>query len=182
MLAQDLARSSSAIAARGVLAIIFGILVLVWPQLTLLVLIYAFGIFVLLQGIAAVAAGLARPGGGVSWGLVGLGIIGILAGIAALAWPGLTGLALLYLIGIWAIAEGIVVIYAGVQLRQQVANEWLLILAGVVAVIFGILVLAAPGAGALAVASLIGFFAIIYGVLQLALAYRLRSAAERGQP
>jgi uncharacterized membrane protein HdeD (DUF308 family) len=175
-----LARQWPAIAVRGGAAVVFGLLVLFWPQLTLLTLVYIFGIFVLVEGMTALLSGLQSPAdGGRSWGLILLGIIAIIAGIATFVWPGITGLILLLLIGFWAIAVGIVQIYEGIRLRREIANEWLLILTGIVALFFGLIVVVNPGAGALAVAFFIGFFALVYGVLQLALAFRLRGLAQR---
>lgn len=177
----NLASNWPGVLVRGGAAIIFGLLLLFWPAPTLLTLIYIFAIFVLVEGIAALASGLRpTPTGGRSGGLIALGIIGIIAGIVTFLFPSVTGLILLYLIGFWAIAAGIVEIYTGIQLRREMENEWLLILTGIVALFFGLIVVVAPGAGALALAFFIGFFALIYGVLQVVLGFRLRSIAERG--
>ena len=102
---------------------------------------------------------------------------GIGAGIATLMWPGLTGIILLYLIAGWAIASGIFEIVGAIRLRKEIDDEWLLIASGVVSVIFGLLILANPGAGALGVAFAIGAFAVLFGVLQVALSMRLRKMA-----
>lgn len=177
---QRLASNWPAIALRGVAAVVFGLFLLFWPAPTLLTLIYIFGIFVLVEGIAAVVAGVRQPQG-VSWALVVLGLIGIGAGIATFVWPGITGLILLYVIGFWAIASGVVQIYEGIRLRRSISNEWLLIATGVVSVIFGLIVVITPSTGALALAYFIGFFGLIYGVLQIALALRLRAVEEAGR-
>lgn len=174
-----IARNWPAVAVRGLAAIVFGLLVLFWPGLTLLTLVFIFAIFVLVEGVAALYAGAtSRTDGGPAWGLIALGAIGIIAGIATFVWPRITGLVLLLLIGFWAIAAGVVQIYEGIRLRRVIENEWLLILTGVAALFFGLIVVITPSAGALAVAFLIGFFALIYGVLQLGLAYRLRQIAQ----
>lgn len=177
---QRLASNWPAIALRGVAAVVFGLFLLFWPAPSLLTLIYIFGIFVLVEGVAAVVSGVRQPQG-VSWALVALGLIGIAAGIATFIWPGITGLILLYVIGFWAIASGVVQIYEGVRLRRSIANEWLLIATGVVSLIFGLIVVIAPGAGALAITFFIGFFGLIYGVLQIALALRLRAVEQAGR-
>lgn len=175
-------RNWSAVALRGGAAVIFGLALLFWPAPTLLTLIYIFGIFVLVEGVAAVVSGFSQPrGAGTSWGLVAVGVIGILAGIATFIWPGITGLILLYVIAFWAISAGVIEIVAGLQLRQA-ANEWLLVVTGIVSLFFGLVLLFAPVAGALAVTFFIGFFGLIYGVLQLVLAYRLRALQEAGRP
>jgi len=176
---ERLARNWQAIAVRGAAALVFGLLLLFWPAPTLLTLIYIFGIFVLVEGVTAVVSGVRQPQG-VSWGLVALGIIGIAAGIAAFLWPGITALVLLYVIGFWAIAAGVVQIIEGIRLRQAIANEWLLIATGIVSLFFGLIVVVSPGAGALAITFFIGFFGLIYGVLQLALAFRLREIQQAG--
>lgn len=178
---EQLARNWQAIAVRGGAAAVFGLAFLFWPAPTLLTLIYIFGIFVLVEGVTAVVSGVRQPQG-ISWGLVALGIIGIAAGIATFLWPSITGLVLLYVIGFWAIASGIVHIYEGIALRRAIENEWLLIATGVVSLFFGLIVVIAPSAGALAITFFIGFFGLIYGVLQLALAFRLRAIAEAGRP
>jgi uncharacterized membrane protein HdeD (DUF308 family) len=176
------ARRWREIALRGVAAVIFGLLLLFWPAPTLLTLVYIFGIFVLVEGVAALIGGLRPPpsGAGRSGGLIALGLIGIAAGIATLVWPGITGLLLVLLIGFWAIAAGIVEIIDGFRLRQAIENEWLLIATGIVSLFFGLILVIAPVAGALAVAFFIGFFGLIYGVLQLLLAFRLRSVLQGG--
>ena len=158
----------------------FGLAVLFWPGLTLLTLIYIFAIFVLVEGIAALVSGL-RPTatGGRSGGLIAVGIIGIIAGIATFIWPGITGLILALLIGFWAIAAGIAQIITGITLRRELQNEWLLIATGIVALFFGLILVVTPAAGALALASFIGFFALIYGALQLILAFRLKGLVEQ---
>ena len=178
-----LPRYWSAVLARGIAATAFGLIVLFLPGLTLLTLVFLFAGFVLIEGVAALISGLSPPEGAQrSWGLVALGAIAIIAGIAALVWPQITGLILILLIGFWAIAVGIVQIFEGVRLRQEIANEWLLILTGIVALFFGLIVVVNPGAGALALSFFIGFFALVYGVLQIILAFRLRSALETGRP
>jgi len=177
----DWRQNWAAVAVRGGAAAIFGLALLFWPAPTLLTLIYIFGIFVLVEGVAAVVSGFSQPqGAGISWGLVAVGIIGILAGIATFVWPGVTGLILLYVIAFWAIAAGVTEIVAGIGLRQA-ANEWLLIVTGIVSLFFGLILLFAPVAGALAVTFFIGFFGVIYGALQLILAFRLRSLQEAGR-
>jgi uncharacterized membrane protein HdeD (DUF308 family) len=182
-MAPYLARNWSVVLARGIAAVVFGLAVLFWPALTLLTFVYIFAIFVLVEGISAVVGGLrVADGGRRPWGLIAVGIIGIIAGIATFIWPGITGLILIYLIGFWAIAAGVVEIIDGIRLRREIANEWLLILTGVAALFFGLIVVVSPGAGALALAFLVGFFALVYGALQIILAFRLRSALEAGRP
>jgi uncharacterized membrane protein HdeD (DUF308 family) len=108
------------------------------------------------------------------WWLGLVGLFGIAAGVAAVAWPGLTALVLLFMIAFWSIAIGIAEIVGAIRLRKEIEGEWWLVLSGVLSVLFGIALLMRPAAGALAVVWLIGSFAIAYGVLTIGLALRLR--------
>jgi uncharacterized membrane protein HdeD (DUF308 family) len=98
----------------------------------------------------------------------------VLAGLAAFFWPGLTALVLLYIIAFWAIVTGVLEIVEAVRLRRVITNEVALIVGGVLSVLFGIVLLVAPGTGALAVVFIIGVYAIIFGITMLGLAWRLR--------
>jgi uncharacterized membrane protein HdeD (DUF308 family) len=175
-----LTRSWSALAVRGVLAIIFGFLVFTWPGITLGVLVLFFGANALIDGvIALVAAFRGSASGGRWWGMLLQGILGIATGIITFLWPGLTALVLLYLIAAWAIVIGVFEIIAAIRLREEIRGEWLLGLRGVLAIVFGVILFANPGAGALALVWLIGSFAVAFGVLELILAFRLRAHHQR---
>jgi len=106
------------------------------------------------------------------------GIVGIAAGIVTFMWPGITAMFLLYLIAFWAILTGVLEIVAGIRLREVIANEMLLILMGVISTLFGILIIIFPGAGALAIIIWIGAYAVVFGIILIALAFRLRSFRE----
>lgn len=162
---------------RGIIAIIFGIMAMIWPGITLWVLVLFFGAYALVDGIFALFAGFQQPKGSKAW-LITMGVLGILAGIVAFVWPGMTTLVLLYVIAFWAIFTGITQIVAGVRLRKTITNEWLLILSGVLGVIFGILLVIWPGAGALAMIWLIAVFAILYGITLCVLAFKVKSLAK----
>jgi len=160
---------------RGIAAIVFGVLAFIWPGLTLLTLVILYGVFAIIDGVLALAAVFGRTGPDVpKWWLVLTGILGIGAGLIALLWPGITALVLIIFIGAWAIVRGIMEIIAAIQLRKEIEGEWLLILAGVLSVLFGLGVLIYPGAGALALAWLIGIYAIAIGAVIVMLALRLR--------
>jgi len=160
---------------RGIAAIAFGVLAFIWPGLTLLTLVILYGVFAIIDGVLALAAVFGRTGPDVpKWWLVLTGILGIGAGLIALFWPGITALVLIIFIGAWAIVRGIMEIIAAIQLRKEIEGEWLLILAGVLSVLFGLGVLLYPGAGAVALAWLIGIYAIAIGVVMIMLALRLR--------
>lgn len=156
---------------RGLAAVAFGILILVWPGLTVGVLLLLFGVFVLIDGFAHLIAALRlREGRGRQ--LVE-GLVAIAVGVIVLVWPDETTLVLLYLIGAWAVIMGALRIFAGVQLRKEITGEWLLIIGGAIQVIFGIVLFVAPVSGALAITWLIGFFALFIGMLLLGVAWHL---------
>ncbi|MEA5513611.1 HdeD family acid-resistance protein [Nodularia sp. UHCC 0506] len=171
-----LARNWWTVALRGAIAIIFGLAALFWPDITLTALIFIFAAFVLVSGvllaIAAFRDGLTHTHG---WLMLLEGAIGIAIGIMAFIWPGITALVLLYLIAAWAIVTGVLEIIAAIQIRKEIQNEWLLAIAGIASVLFGVLLLVWPLAGALAILWIIGAYAIIFGILLLILAFRLRS-------
>ena len=158
---------------RGIAALVFGILAFVWPGMTLLALTILFGAYALIDGIFALAAALGGLGGSRWWALLLEGILGLI--VAFLVWtqPTTSAISLVFLIALWAILTGIVEIVAGLQLRDVISNEWLYIVAGIVSIAFGVLVIRYPQSGALAVIWMIGFYAILFGVLQLGLSYRL---------
>lgn len=163
-----------ALALRGVGALAFGVLALVWPGLTLAVLVGLFAAYAFVDGLTGVVTGV----GARWWSMVGLGAFSVAAGVAALAWPGLTALALVYLIAAWAIARGAFELVAAVQLRREIEGEWLLALSGLASIAFGVLAAAFPGAGALSIVWLLGAFALVLGALSLAVALRLRASAR----
>lgn len=165
------------VALRGVAALGFGILTLVWPGLTLWALVVLFGAYALVDGAVVLGAAIANrvPIGRSRGWLVFDGIVGVAAGIVTFAWPDVTALALLFVIAAWAIITGVVEISTAIELRQVIHNEWLLGLAGVASVVFGILLVITPGAGALVITWLIGWYALFFGVMLLSLAWRLRS-------
>jgi len=159
---------------RGLCALVFGVLAFAWPGITLASLILVFGFYAILDGVTALAVGMIA-GGKAWWQMILIGLVSIVAGIGTFAWPALTALALLALIAGWSIIRGVVEIMAAIRLRALVENEWMLILGGLCSILFGVLVAVRPRAGALAVLWIIGTFAIIYGVLAIALSLKLRS-------
>lgn len=163
------------IALRGVCALIFGLLALPLPGATLAVLVILWGCYALVDGVLALVAGVRmRENGKPLWSLIVVGLLGIAAGIVTFFWPGLTALTLIFIIGFWAIAIGVFQIIAAVRLRKQIQGEWLHALSGLLSIVFGLAVVLRPGAGAIALAWLIGWFAIFFGVMLLVLAFRLR--------
>jgi uncharacterized membrane protein HdeD (DUF308 family) len=174
-----LARNWWLVALRGAAAIVFGILAFATPGLTLAVLILLFGAYALVDGIANIIAVFRRHEAEQPWwALLVEGIVSVAAGVVAFVWPGLTAIALVYLIGAWAVITGVLEIVAAVRLREEIQGEAWLILSGALSVVFGLLVMFAPGAGALAVVFYIGAYAIVFGALLLGVAFRLRAVRE----
>ena len=159
---------------KGLCAIAFGVLAFVWPGVTLVTLILFYGAFALVDGVIAILAAIMGGAPAPRWWLAVVGLFGIAAGVVTFLWPGMTALVLLIFIAAWAIATGIMQIIGAIRLRKEIDNEWLLVAGGVVSVIFGVVLLAQPGAGALALIFVIGAYAIIYGILLVAFALRLR--------
>lgn len=173
-----LARNWWVILLRGVLAVVFGVLTFVWPDITVVALVALYGAFALVDGtlslVAAIRGGTPAP----RWWLALVGIFGIAAGVLTVFWPQITALVLLMFIAAWAIVTGVLQIFGAIKLRHEIEGEWLLIASGVLSVTFGALLVLWPGAGALAMVLVIGSFAIMYGALLIGFALRLRKHAE----
>jgi uncharacterized membrane protein HdeD (DUF308 family) len=165
---------------RGICATLFGVFAILWPGVTLWVLIIVFGAYALVDGVAGIALGISgRVNGRTWWEMILLGLLGVLAGVVAFLWPALTAVILLIIIALWAIIRGVLEIIAAIKLRKMIEGEWLLILSGLLSVAFGVLLLLRPGAGALAVMWLIGIYMIVFGITAIALSLRLRSLKGR---
>ena len=161
---------------RGIAAIVFGTLAFIWPGLTLVTLVLLYGAFALVDGVLSLVAaftGSTKPVP--TWWLVVVGLLGIGAGAVTFLWPGITAILLVLFIGAWALVHGIFEIIGAIQLRKEIDNEWMLILGGVLSVIFGAIILIAPGAGALGLVWAIAAYSIVFGILLVALSLRLRS-------
>jgi uncharacterized membrane protein HdeD (DUF308 family) len=159
---------------KGCCAILFGILAFAWPGVTLVTLVLLYGAYALADGILAIAAAITGGAPAPRWWLAIMGLLGIGAGVLTFAWPGITALVLLLFIAGWAIATGIMQIIGAIRLRKEIDHEWLLIAGGILSVTFGVVLVAQPGAGALALILVIGAYAIAYGVLLVAFSLRLR--------
>jgi uncharacterized membrane protein HdeD (DUF308 family) len=166
-----------AFALRGAAAVIFGILAFAWPGVTLAVLVLFWGAYALVDGILALVSAF-RTGHDHRWALLIEGIVGIGAGVVTFAYPGLTALVLVYIIAFWALITGLLEIVAAFRLRKVIDNEWWLGLSGALSLVFGVVLVAAPGAGALALVWVIGAYAVLFGIVLLALAFRLRSMGQ----
>ncbi|HKZ05921.1 MAG TPA: HdeD family acid-resistance protein [Methylomirabilota bacterium] len=178
-----LARNWWAIVLRGVCAVLFGVAAFAWPGLTLAVLVIMYGAYALVDGVLAVIAAIAaRQPGRFPWGVLLAGLAAIGVGALTFAMPGLTALALLYLIAAWAIFRGVFEVIAAVQLRREIDHEWLLAASGVLSILLGLFLIVSPGAGALALLWAIGGMAIVVGVIMIGLGFRLRGLRDRAAP
>ena len=161
---------------RGLAAIAFGVLAFFWPGLTLVTLTLLWGAYALVDGVVAIWAAFNASGGdaGPRWWLGLSGVAGIIAGILTFYYTGTTTLALLMFIAAWAIVIGVLQIWGAIALRKALEHEWLLILNGALSVAFGVILLMQPGTGALALVWMIAWYAIFFGCLYIALAFRLK--------
>lgn len=176
MFANILSRFWWMILLRGIVAILFGAMVFAQPGITLVSLVFVFACFAIFDGVSHIAAALGgRREHDHWWVLLLAGIAGVAIGLLTFVSPGITALVLLFYIALWAIATGLMQIVAAVRLRKEIEGEFWLGLAGTASVLFGMLLVARPGAGALAVLWLIGSYALVYGVILLVLAIRARA-------
>jgi uncharacterized membrane protein HdeD (DUF308 family) len=160
---------------RGIFAMLFAIMAFAWPGITILTLVILFGIYAAADGLTALWIG----GSSRAWWLVLAGVVGVIIGIYTFIYPGITAVALLCLIAVWAIVCGILEIITGVQLRKEISKEWVLIIGGIISIVFGVALLSNPATGALAMVWLIGSFALVFGVTMIVLALRVRTLSKR---
>jgi uncharacterized membrane protein HdeD (DUF308 family) len=156
---------------RGIIAVLFAVAAFSRPGQTLAALVMLYGVYALVDGVMTLGAGLSARAG---W-LVLSGLLGIVVGIGTFFYPGITALALFYLIAAWAVVRGIFEIIAAIQLRKEISGEWALITGGIFSIIFGVVLFAYPVPGVLALAWLVGAYALCFGVMMIVLAFRLRS-------
>ncbi|MCA9953386.1 MAG: HdeD family acid-resistance protein [Ardenticatenaceae bacterium] len=164
------------LALRGAAAVIFGILAFIWPGLTLGALVILFGVYVLIDGVASLVAGFSHREENGRWWVTALeGVVGILAGVLTLVYPGITAVLLLYFIAAWAIITGVLELVAAIRLREEIDGEWALGLSGLISIFLGVGLIVFPSAGALALVWMIGTYAILFGGLLIYLAFKLRN-------
>jgi len=169
-----LARYWWLILLRGIAAIIFGVLAFIWPGITLVTLVLLFGAFTLVDGVLALAHAIMGGNVGSRWWLALTGVLGIAVGLLTFFWPGLTALVLLFFIASWAIVLGVFQIIGAIRLRKEIDNEWAIGLSGALSVLFGVVLVIAPGAGALGLIWVIAAYAIVFGVLLVMAAFKLK--------
>lgn len=177
-LSNSLARSWWALGLRGLAALVFGVLAILVPGAAVAVLVILFGAYALVDGIFALVAAF-RTQGNRRWALVLEGIAGVLAGVVTLFWPGLAAISLLYIIAAWAIITGIAEIAAAIRLRKEIEGEWLLMLGGALSIIFGVAAMLQPAAGLLAITWMIALYAILFGIVLIMLALKLRTRGQQ---
>lgn len=163
-----------ALLLRGIAAVLFGFLALVWPGPTLFVLIIFYGAYALVDGIFAIVAGVRAGRSSRRWLLMAEGAIGVLAGLVVVAWPGISALVMLYVIAFWAIFGGALRIVQAISLRREIDNEWTMALSGALSVVLGLVLAVLPGVGLLSLIWLIGVFALGVGVSLIWLSFKVR--------
>jgi uncharacterized membrane protein HdeD (DUF308 family) len=181
----SLSRNWWAVLLRGLAGILFGIITFIAPAISLAALVLLFGAYAFADGVLAIVTAIRRRGNDRWWVLLVEGLVGVAAGVLTLLWPGITALALLYVIATWALMTGAFEIAAAIRLRKVITGEWILALSGILSIALGVLLIVAPGPGALAVVIWIGAYAFVFGALLFALGLRLKglgSPRHRGQP
>ena len=166
-----------ALALRGLLAVLFGFAALILPLDTLAAVGRVFGAYAILEGALVVLSGV--RGARYKGVLIAEGAFGVVAGLVALAWPGITALVLLYVVAIWAILSGVAEMIAAVALRREIEGEWALFLVGVLSVILGAAMAVLPGVGLHSLVWLVGLYALAVGVALIVLAFRMRGLRMR---
>lgn len=177
-----LSRNWWLIFVRGLCGILFGLVALAWPGVTLLVLVTMYGIYAAMDGGLAIAA--AIRGGTIvpRWWLAMIGVISLLAAVVTFTWPNLTILILTTVIGVWGIARGLFEIVGAIQLRKVIVGEWVLILHGLMSIVFGFFLVLRPGEGAIALIWVIALYAITVGLLLVVLSFRLKRLTPTDKP
>ena len=180
MLAKLLAANWWILLLRGILAILFGVAAYAWPGMTLAMLVMFFAAFVFVDGVFDTFAAFAGRKENENWWVLLIeGLLGIAFGLITWMRPGITTMVLLLFIAFWAMATGILRIIMALRLRKEIEGEWWLVLSGLASVLFGLIVMARPGAGALALLWLIGAWAIVVGVFLVILAFQARSFGKK---
>jgi uncharacterized membrane protein HdeD (DUF308 family) len=179
----DVGRSASPMSALawgalgigGILAIVLGLVAIIWPEVTLTVVVVLLGVYAFVTGIFTVLVGAVwPPGWGLRWPMVLHGVLGIVVGALVFIRPEAASLVLLYLIAAWAIISGVLQIAEAVRLRRVIPDEWGLILGGIASLVFGVLLAIWPKEGLVALVWIFGVFAVVFGAAQLVLANRVR--------
>lgn len=165
---------------RGALAIVFGMVALGYPGMTLATLVLTFAFFAFIDGIANVCHGIGGRKDNESWWVLLLeGLLGIAFGVITFQAPAITALLLLLYIGFWAIGTGVLRIVVAIRLRNEIEGEWWLVLGGLVSILFGMSVIARPGAGAIAVLTVMGLWSIVSGIFLVLGSFKVKSVGGK---
>jgi uncharacterized membrane protein HdeD (DUF308 family) len=175
---ETLARNWWLVALRGAFALVVGLAAFAWSGMTLPLLVQFFGAYALVDGVLAALSGLGGEDSAARGWLLIEGAVGIAAGLGPLIWPSMLASTLLYLVAAWAIVSGVIEVVAAASLREGIDDDWLLALAGVSSILFGVYLAASPADGAQVAVGRIGVYAVIFGTLLLALGLRLRDLAR----
>ena len=181
-----LSRNWWTLVVRGIFAIIFGILAFVWPELTLVTLVIFFGAYALVDGIFAIFGAIGGWGEKDDhWLLLLGGLLGVGIGIMTFRAPGMTTILLLIYIAAWGLSTGILEFVVAIRLRNEIKGEWLMILSGIASVLFALLLMIFPAAGALGLLWLIAGYAVVFGAILIGLGLKprgLRSQTKTAKP
>lgn len=165
---------------RGVIAIAFGVVAFVSPPATIAALVLLFGAWALVDGVFHIAGAIRDRSRNRSWWLAVLeGVVSIIAGALALAFPAFAAVSLLLIIAAWSIVTGVVEVVMAIRLREQITGELWLAIAGILSIVFGVLLILFPTSGAITIVWIIGAFAIVFGIAMIALGWRLRGIHQR---
>ena len=177
-LSEVLADSWWAVGLRGILGILFGLICLLTPGIAIEVFVILFAAYMLVDGVFAIASGIKAARNGERWGLLILeGIVDIAAGLVAVLWPAITLIALIWIVAIWAIVSGALMLGAAFTLKLD-HGRWWLALGGIASLIFGILLVIEPLIGAVVLTMWIGAYALVFGIFLLILAFQLHAKKE----
>jgi uncharacterized membrane protein HdeD (DUF308 family) len=177
-MSEVLAQRWWAVGLRGILAIIFGLICLLTPGIAVGAFVIVFAAYMFVDGVFAIISGIRAARSGESWGLLILeGVVDLGAGVVAILWPAITLVALVWIVAIWAILSGALMLAAAFSLNLDYGRWWLA-LGGIASIIFGILLIIEPLIGAVVLTLWIGAYAVVFGVLLLVLGFQLNSKRE----
>jgi uncharacterized membrane protein HdeD (DUF308 family) len=163
---------------RGLFAVMFGAITLVWPSVTVFAIVTIIGAFLLLDGMIEVWVGFASRGHDAGWWSDALlGVLAAFAGVAIIAWPGVTAVGLMVFIGASMVIYGVTMVWQAFKLRTDLANEWMLLANGALSLGLGLVFIAFPGAGAVSLVWLIAVYLILFGGLLIVTGWKLRAFA-----
>ena len=169
---------SNSLIARGVLALIVGIIAIAWPSVTILALVILFAVYCFMDSIIEASRAFSSDGAGSVIGHLLLALIDVAAGVVALVWPGPTALVLVIVVAVWAFATGFFELFAAFQSGETAGTRAFFILAGLVSIAFGVVLVARPGIGAVTLALLFGLYSMIYGVSMIVVGVNARRTGK----